>query len=585
MRKIFVLDTSVLVYDPNSYKSFSGNDVVIPITVLDELDKIKKFANESGKNARVSIRSLDAISNEGEIHNGISIEEDILLKIDTSTYGAVGPDPTYGDSKILACASKIKEENPEVKVILVSKDINLRTRAKAFGLVAQDYEKDRIQSNDLYQGFRTIACEDGAFALLAAGMILVQDYPELQGLFPHECVLLTDESGKGIAPGRFVKDRIQLIKDKNPWGLELRNKEQLFATDLILDPSIPLITLMGKSGSGKTLVALACGLELTLEKRLSSKMIIYRPIQPVGNDVGYLPGPQPLDAKVLTPSGWTTMGELKVGDLVIAGDGKPSKVLNIFPKGIKPVYKITTTDGRSTEACEDHLWLTKTSDSMEEKGSIKSTKEMMINFPKKNKLDYYIPYNNSGELTETDLLRYQKVNSITFSEEKEVQCILIDHPDHLYITDDFIVTHNTIEEKLEPWMSAINDGFEFLLEGSSRNKEGWKHRLHQYIDDGRIQMEAITYIRGRSIPAAYMLIDECQNLSKEEVKTILTRAGNGTKIILTGDIEQIDNSYLDATNNGLSYVIEKFKESDLAGHITFTKGERSPLATKASEIL
>lgn len=432
MRKIFVMDTSVLAYDPNSFSSFSGNDVLIPITVLDELDKIKKFANESGKNARIAIRNLDAISNLGEIHNGINIDNDIVLKIDTSAYGAIGLDPAYGDSRILACAAKAKEKSPDSKVILVSKDINLRTRAKAFGLIAEDYEKDKIASNDLYEGFQTISNQDAGLALFSAGVISINDYPELNVLYPNECVLFLNDDGKGIAPGRRIKDQIKLIQDKTPWGLELRNKEQLFAADLLLDPKVPLVTLIGRAGTGKTLVTLASGLELTIEKRLTNSMIIYRPIQPMGNDIGYLPG--------------------------------------------------------------------------------------------------------------------------------------------------------TLEEKLEPWMSAVTDGFEFLLD-SSKSREGWKHKMHQYVEDGRIQMQALTYVRGRSIPNSFILVDEAQNLSKEEVKTILTRAGLNTKIVLTGDVEQIDNSYLDATNNGLTYVVEKFKDSDLAGHITFTKGERSPLASKAAEIL
>jgi len=432
MRKIFVMDTSVLVYDPNSFTSFLGNDVIIPITVLDELDKIKKFANEGGKNARVAIRNLDAISNMGEIHIGVNIDNDITLKIDASAYGSIGLDPTYGDSKILACAAKVKENAPDCKVILVSKDINLRTRAKAFGLIAQDYEKDKIPSNDLYEGFQTVKNQDAGLALFSAGIIMATDYPELTDLYQNECVLIVGDDGKGIAPGRRIRDQIKLIRDKTPWGLELRNKEQLFATELLLDPNIPLVTLIGKAGTGKTLVSLACGLELTLEKRLTSKMVIYRPIQPMGNDIGFLPG--------------------------------------------------------------------------------------------------------------------------------------------------------SLEEKLEPWMSAVTDGFEFLLD-SSKSREGWKHKMHQFVDEGRIQMEALTYIRGRSIPNSFILVDEAQNLSKEEVKTILTRAGTNTKIVLTGDICQIDSPYLDATNNGLTYVVEKFKYSELAGHITFTKGERSPLATEASELL
>ena len=286
MRKIFVLDTSVLIYDNQSYLSFAGNDVLIPITVLDELDKVKKFANESGKNARIAIRNLDTISNLGEIHNGILIDNDIIIKIDASAYGSLGLDPTYGDSKILACAAKAKENCPDSKVILVSKDINLRTRAKAFGLMAQDYEKDKIVSNDLFEGFQSIKNQDAGLQLFSEGNLSIADYPECEVLQPNECVLFLGNDNKGVAPGRRVKDEIRLIKDNTPWGLKLRNKEQLFASDMLLDPTIPLITLIGRAGTGKTICTLACTLEMVLEKKMYDSLIIYRPIQPVGNDLG-----------------------------------------------------------------------------------------------------------------------------------------------------------------------------------------------------------------------------------------------------------------------------------------------------------
>jgi PhoH-like ATPase len=226
-------------------------------------------------------------------------------------------------------------------------------------------------------------------------------------------------------------DKLRLIKKYHPWGISGRNKEQNFAFDLLMDKNIDLVTFIGKAGTGKSLITLAAAMELVCGRKEYDKFIIYRPIQSVGNDVGYLPG--------------------------------------------------------------------------------------------------------------------------------------------------------TMEEKLAPWFQAIMDNMEALL--TVKNGDGWKRELETFQRKGLIEMEAITYIRGRSIPNSIIMIDECQNLSKEEVKTILTRAGEGTKIILTGDIEQIDNSSLDATSNGLAYVIEKFKTSNLAGHVTFIQGERSKLATLASEIL
>lgn len=435
MRKYYILDTSVLIHDPNSFKSFSGNDVIIPINVLDELDKIKNLPNEAGKNARVCIRALDTLCHQGDIHKGIKIENNILLKIDTSKTPDRFGTATYVDNKILSCAYSIRQKNSKKKnppaTILVSKDINLRIRARAFDIQAQDYEKDKIPVVELYQGYKNLVSDEIGRALIKKDFLDVRIYDELQDLKSNECLYLEAESGEGLSLGRRSGDRLLPIKNKKPWGLELRNKEQAFAVDLLCDPKIPLVSLIGKAGTGKTLCAIASALEMVLEQKKYNRMIIYRPIQPVGNDIGFLPG--------------------------------------------------------------------------------------------------------------------------------------------------------TMEEKLGPWMQAISDGFEFLFEAKNGSK--WKTTLDRYLDDGSIQMEAITYIRGRSIPNAFILIDEAQNLSKEEVKTILTRAGTGTKIVMTGDIEQIDNSYLDATNNGLSYVVEKFKDIDLAGHITFTKGERSLLASKAAEIL
>ncbi len=430
MRKIYIIDTSVLIYDPNSYQNFYNNNVIIPIFALDEADKLKTLPNTTGRNARVFIKNLDKLCVDGEINQGIEINDGIILKIDTSITNteAYGPQ-SYVDNKILACAKKYHDlgQHP---VILVSKDINLRIRAKAFGLQAEDYEKDKAESLDLYQGFQEIFNEELGSLLKDKGYLDYKLYDELN-LLPNECVHFINEDRHGLAIGRRVHDKIKLIPDRAPWGLELRNKEQAFAADLLLDPKIPLVTLVGKAGGGKSLLAMASGLEAVLSKKTFSKLIVYRPIQPVGNDLGYLPG--------------------------------------------------------------------------------------------------------------------------------------------------------SLQEKLDPWMEPINDALEFLT-GKSKKNGTWRDKLSpQYVE--KIEMQALTYIRGRSIPNSFMLIDEAQNLSKEEVKTILTRASSGTKIILTGDVEQIDNSALDANNNGLSYVIEKFKNSELAGHITFNKGERSALASEAALIL
>lgn len=434
MRTTYVLDTSTLIYDPCSWKQFPHCDVVIPIAVLNELDKLKKQAGEVGRSARVCIRFLDEISELGDISTGVLVDNDTLLKVDASW---ISPnidmgDPTYGDTHILMCAYRWHIENQrnhEGEVVLVSNDINLRVKAKSRGIQAESHEGQRYSLSDMFSGVQTVVNEEAGLALLKNNTIDPGQYG--LNLYPNECVLFQSDTGDGVALGRWVKGQIKLVRKVYPWNIAARNKEQSFAMDLIMDKSVDLVTLVGRAGTGKSLVVLAAALELVISKREYDRFVIYRPIQPVGNDIGYLPG--------------------------------------------------------------------------------------------------------------------------------------------------------TMEEKLAPWFQAIMDNFELLF----GNKVGgdWKRDLEMFQKKGRIEMEAITYIRGRSIPNAIILIDECQNLSKEEVKTILTRAGENTKIILTGDIEQIDNSLLDATSNGLTHVIEKFKDSEMAGHITFTQGERSKLASRAAEIL
>lgn len=426
--KKYILDTSVLITNPSSFKDYHDSKVIIPIAVLDELDKLKKNPGDVGRNARVAIRLLDDISNKGDISLGILLENDILFKIDVENYPMTG-DALYGDTRIIACAQAIAKDKEEDTVV-VSNDINMRVRARALGMLAENYEHGDSQINDLYAGIQKIHDDDALADLLNNDSIYAAGY-DIE-LNPNECILFIDEDGNEMAKARQIgRSDCKIINEHYPWGLSPRNIEQEFAIDLIMDPKIPLVTLIGQAGTGKSLIALASALELVIEKRFYNKFIIYRPIQPMGNDLGYLPG---------------------------------SKA-----------------------------------------------------------------------------------------------------------------------EKLEPWFQAIMDNFEILFTTSNGDK--WKSNLEFFLKKDKIQMEALTYIRGRSIPNAIIMLDEAQNLSAEEMKTILTRVGDNTKIILTGDISQIDKSSLDAMNNGLTYVIEKFKNSELAGHITFVQGERSKLASKAAEIL
>jgi PhoH-like ATPase len=429
MRKTHILDTSTLVTDPTSFKNFPNSDVVIPIVVLHELDNLKKQPNEAGKNARVCIKLLDDLSSQGDVSKGILIEHDINIKIDVAYHKGndnFGP-VTYGDTQILLCAYDYFLANQNIKeVVLVSNDINLRVKAKAFGIEATGFNGTNFSLSDIYSGVTSIIDENVGMNLLNNNVI-----EDVFNLFPNEFIIFKNSQNEIISLGKkCYNGKIKLVKKNYPWSLTPRNKEQILAIDLLLDKNIDLVTLTGKAGTGKSLIVLACALELVLNKREYDKFIIYRPIQPVGNDIGFLPG---------------DMGE-----------------------------------------------------------------------------------------------------------------------------------------KLAPWFQAVMDNLEFLLGGKNPD---WKKDLELYQKKGRIEMEAITYIRGRSLPNSIILVDEAQNLSKDEIKTILTRAGENTKIILTGDIEQIDNSALDATSNGLTHVIERFKESEMTGHITFTQGERSKLASLAAQIL
>lgn len=719
MRKTYILDTSTLVQDPGAYKHFLHSDVIIPIIVLSELDKLKKQLNEAGKNARVAARILDEVSNLGDISTGILLNNDILLKIDASYYDLSQPnfsgfgDPNYGDTQILACLYVNWKEHPTNDVTLVSNDINLRIRAKSRGIDAQSHEDVKHSLSELYTGIRTIVNEEAGYELQQSNHI----DPNVFGfnLNPNECVLFQNEQGDGIAMGRKVApNKVKLLKKHFPWGIHSRNKEQSFAIDLIMDRNIDLVTLIGKAGTGKSLVVLAAALELVLSRKEYDKFVIYRPIQPVGNDIGYLPGPQPLDAKILTPNGWTTMGKIQPNDFVIGSDGKSKKVLKIFPKGNKEVFKITFNDGSSTECCEDHLWFTTSLEESHKKngsGSVKSLKNIReslrtyisnannhkiplvnpVEFNYKNVIiDPYImgvllgegtlSENYSAYFTSSDeqkkdnifnkeikkfgltecksntkfipneykinsiesrlsilqglmdtnglvskdgndvsysttsdqlaedikfivqslggiakinkkLNRYtyndmeneiiSNVVSISLPDEmcpfrfdrkierykskkcplsriivdissvgiKETKCILVESKDHLYTTDEFILTHNTIEEKLAPWFQAIMDNFELLF--STKGGSDWRRNLEIYQKKGSIEMEAITYIRGRSIPNSIILVDECfpynqyiaTENGKEKIGKLYEKWNNKESLPLIKTFNTITNNF------------------------------------------
>lgn len=427
MRKTYVLDTSVLVHDPHSLKNFPRSNVILPIYVLDELDKLKTQINQAGKNARVCIKQIDKLCEEGDIHLGIETENDVIIKVDTSI---VDPksfgDQHYVDNKILACAAKLQKENTDALVTLVSRDINLRIRARAFGINAEHYDNENVKSQDLFTGSRDVFNEELGEKLLLDGF-LDTVYDETKDILPNEFVLFHDNEGEDvISIGRKSRNKIVKIKSHRPWGLEAKSREQAMALDLLMDNAVPLVSLAGLAGSGKTLLSIAAGMELVLEQKRYKKLIVLRPINSLGNDIGFLPG--------------------------------------------------------------------------------------------------------------------------------------------------------SVSEKTLPYFGPIFDSVEFLLEKK-------KSMFDMWIEKGIISLEPITYLRGRSIHDALIIFDEVQNVSPFEIKSVLSRAGKGTKMVLLGDYSQIDNRTLDATNNALSYVIEKFKKSNLAGSLILTHCERSALAEEAASLL
>jgi PhoH-like ATPase len=439
MKKIYVLDTNVLLYDPQALSRFEDNSIIIPITVIEEIDRFKKDMNETGRNARQFSRQMDAYRKEGSLSKGVSLGNGGTLRIEIYEENVMKRLPPElrvdrGDNRILAVAVDLMETKPTVPVILVTKDTNLRIKADALGLAAQDYESDKVSIEDLFSGVASLE--------VAAELIdrfYSQGWLELDaGLLPNQFVTLTEAANHShIAIGRFDAGSRRIVPlrgvDKEGvWSLFPRNREQSFALDALLDDNVKIVTLVGKAGTGKTLLAIAAGLQKTAEENVYNRLLVSRPVFPMGRDLGFLPG--------------------------------------------------------------------------------------------------------------------------------------------------------DIEEKLTPWMQPIFDNVELLLtghEGEKRHTKGYKELMAM----GILEIEPLTYIRGRSIPNQYMIVDEAQNLTPHEIKTIVTRAGEGTKIVLTGDPYQIDNPYVDAESNGLTYVVERLKEQTISGHITMTKGERSELAELAANLL
>ncbi|MBU6401182.1 MAG: PhoH family protein [Verrucomicrobia bacterium] len=434
--KNYILDTNVLLHDPNSLHSFAENRVLLPIEVIEEIDHFKREPTELGQNARAVARTLDSLRSQGRLSEGVQLDNGGRLRIifqnghDKGSLSFNGPSV---DSRILAHAVAVQKADPQVATVLVTKDINLRIKADAVGLPAEDYETDRVLLKDLYSGIFEWAVSPEILARFRSTGSL--DLAGRGTRFPNEyCTLMEEANPKRAALTRVdtTAKKLAPILDvrEGVWGIRPRNREQHFAFDALLDDRIKLVTLMGKAGTGKTLLALAAALKRTIQDREFRRVVVARPTISMGKEIGFLPG--------------------------------------------------------------------------------------------------------------------------------------------------------TLEEKLDPWMQPIHDALELL---GDLNMGQEHRRTSELMRAGSIVVEALSYIRGRSIANQFMIIDEAQNLTPLEVKTIITRVGQGTKIVFTGDPYQIDNPYVDSSSNGFNYLVNKFREIPLAAHIELQKGERSELAEMAANLL
>jgi PhoH-like ATPase len=435
--KTFVLDTNVLLHNHAALTSFADNKVVVPMVVLEELDRFKSRNDELGRNARQAIRLLDSLRVSGSLRSGVPLESGGELRV-TPLQDVTGDlldlPLTAADNHILGVAYALARRGE--RVIFVSKDINARVKADALGLTAEDFEKQTVNFETFYAGWRDVPVAKELIDRFYTekGLALTELGP-IPPLAPNEFVMLRDQGNpKHTAVARHDQTGgklTSLVSDfSKVWNIAPRSIEQRMALELLLDESVRLVTLVGRAGTGKTLLALAAGLELILKSHTYEKMLVSRPIMPMGKDIGYLPGDK--------------------------------------------------------------------------------------------------------------------------------------------------------DEKLTNWMLPIFDNLKYLLSGKRRPVETTAEQL---LRDGVVSLEALTYIRGRSISSQFLVVDEAQNLTPHEVKTIISRAGENTKLVLTGDPYQIDNPYLDSSSNGLVFAAERLKDSELAGHMVLTKSERSDLASLAAERL
>jgi PhoH-like ATPase len=439
VRKLYVLDTNVLLHDPRAIFKFEDNVVVLPIFVIEEVDHFKRDASELGRNARSIARFLDELREKGHLQKGVPLPSGGELRVATPEAILHDANGRSADHKILAAALLERDAHPEMPTIFVTMDSNLRIRADALGLKAETYEGGKIREETLYSGISDVSAPSELVDTLGKRLpVALANWPDAPDLAPNTGVVLRDTANpKHTALGRVDGKDNTIVPLRIPregmWGIRPRNVEQQFACDLLLDDKVRLVTLVGRAGTGKTLLAVAAGLSKVLGDGSYARLLVSRPIFPLGRDVGYLPG--------------------------------------------------------------------------------------------------------------------------------------------------------TLEEKLNPWMRPIFDNLEYIFTSGSAARFDTGRSYEELLSAGTIQVEPLTYIRGRTLPNQFLIVDEAQNLTPHEVKTIITRCGTDSKIVLTGDPDQIDNPYVDAASNGLATVAERFRYQAIAGHITLSKGERSELAEIASELL
>ncbi len=433
MIKTYVLDTNVLLHDPESMFAFEDNEVVIPLLVIEELDDHKRRPDEVGRNARVVARRLDELRGKGPLSEGLALDNGGTIRIELNQHDLTnlppGVDRDKPDNLILAVAMNLHKRSGR-KAILVTKDLNLRIKGDVIGLTTQDYFTDKVDYTELYGGVGELPLSSAQMETFYKDKALKLD--QENGARENQFfVLKAQDNPSQSALAKFRKGELQqlIFSQAAPSGIRARNKEQSFALELLLDDTISIVTLTGQAGTGKTLLAVAAGLEKVLEEAAFSRLLITRPVMPMGEDLGFLPGSK--------------------------------------------------------------------------------------------------------------------------------------------------------EEKLRPWMQPIHDNLEFIFH-QAEDPRGIQTELKE---QGLLEMEALTYIRGRSIPGQYIICDEAQNLTPHMVKTLITRVGEGSKIVFTGDPEQIDHPYLDSSSNGLSYLVEKLKGQEIAGHVTLVKGERSEVAELGARLL